>query len=78
MRPALVKRMAKLIFEKYGDQVSVEFDKNKELVAKVLGIESKFLRNSIAGYLTSYAKRFMKTETVEEVYEEEVEGGGEE
>lgn len=59
-----------MIFEKYGDQVSVDFDKNKELVAKVLNIESKFLRNAIAGYLTSYAKRFMKTELEEEATEE--------
>jgi small subunit ribosomal protein S17e len=64
-----------LIFEKYGDQVSVDFDKNKELVAKVLNIESKFLRNAIAGYLTSYAKRFMKAESLEEAGEEVEEEG---
>ncbi|MEM2739242.1 MAG: 30S ribosomal protein S17e [Candidatus Bathyarchaeia archaeon] len=73
MRPAFVKRTAKLIFEKYGDQISVDFDKNKELVAKVLNIESKFLRNAIAGYLTSYAKRFMKTESLEEEISEKEE-----
>lgn len=69
-----MKKTAKLIFEKFNDQVSVDFDKNKELVAKVTKIESKFLRNAIAGYLTSYAKRYMKVEGLEE---ETGEGEGE-
>lgn len=66
-----MKRTAKLIFEKYNEQISIDFDRNKELVAKVLNIESKFLRNAIAGYLTSYAKRLMKTESLEEEVSEE-------
>lgn len=55
----MVKRAARVIFEKYSGYISTDFDKNKELVAKILDVESKPLRNAIAGYLTSYAKRLL-------------------
>ncbi|MGC9104836.1 MAG: 30S ribosomal protein S17e [Thermoprotei archaeon] len=51
-----IKRIALEIFEKYKDQVTVDFNKNKELVESIVEVQSKKVRNRIAGYLTRYAK----------------------
>ena len=51
-----IKRIAIEIFEKYKDQVTTDFSKNKELVKSLVDVQSKKVRNRIAGYLTRYAK----------------------
>jgi small subunit ribosomal protein S17e len=51
-----IKRIAIEIFEKYKDQVTTDFSKNKELVKNIVDVQSKKVRNRIAGYLTRYAK----------------------
>ncbi len=56
MRTTLVKRTARKLLELYPDEVSTNFEENKELVKKYVYLKSKKLRNQIAGYLTHLAK----------------------
>ena len=56
IKTALVKRTAKQIFELHNDEVSEDFDKNKQVVAKYITV-SKKLRNVIAGYLVRLKKQ---------------------
>lgn len=52
-----VKDVSKEIFRKYSHGVSVDFDHNKELVNNVTNIQSKDVRNQVAGYLVSLKVR---------------------
>jgi len=56
VRTSLVKRTARRLLELYPDEVSTNFEDNKELVKKYVYLKSKKLRNQIAGYLTHLAK----------------------
>ncbi len=47
-----VKKIGEQIYEKYKDRISTDFRENKKLVKEVLEIESKKIRNVVAGYLT--------------------------
>ncbi|WP_256202075.1 hypothetical protein [Sulfuracidifex metallicus] len=38
--------MAELIYEKYTEEVTSDYQKNKELVKKVVNVNSKTVRNS--------------------------------
>jgi len=68
VRTRKVKRLAKEVLELYKDRVSMDFEKNKQLVREVFvsGV-SKKLANCIAGYLTSLVKLQAKKEAELEV-----------
>ncbi len=42
--------------ETYGNLIEDDFEKNKELLDQILNVQSKKLRNRIAGYLTSLVR----------------------
>lgn len=52
IKPAYVKKTATLLMERYPEALSDDFEHNKEVVQKVTNIESKSVRNRIAGYVT--------------------------
>lgn len=56
IRPSHIKRIAKNILEKYGDLINDDFEKNKIVLDEILDLQSKKLRNRIAGYLTSLVR----------------------
>lgn len=68
-----IKRTAFQLYEKFKDSITVDFDKNKELVKQYVDIPSKKTLNKIAGYLTRYAKLKQKTESKEKEEESEEE-----
>ncbi|MEM4076990.1 MAG: 30S ribosomal protein S17e, partial [Metallosphaera sp.] len=47
-----IKRIGQQIYEKYKDNISTDYEKNKELVKQVVDVYSKKVRNRIAGYIT--------------------------
>ena len=70
-----IKRIVREIYEKYRDQVSTDFNKNKELVKSVVDVQSKKVRNRVAGYLTRYVRSLEKAaKSSEESVEETLEG----
>ncbi len=53
IKPDYVKKTGKILMERYPDAFSKEdFEHNKEAVTQLTNIESKEVRNRIAGYIT--------------------------
>jgi small subunit ribosomal protein S17e len=53
IKPAYVKKTGRILMERYPDAFGPDFEHNKELVTELTNIESKSVRNRIAGYVTS-------------------------
>ena len=53
IKPAYVKKTATLLMERYPDAWGNDFEHNKELVTELTNVESKNVRNRIAGYIAS-------------------------
>jgi small subunit ribosomal protein S17e len=62
VKPEFVKEIGKEIREKYPSILTKEFSKNKDVVNKVTNIESKTVRNRVAGYITN-KERSQKVES---------------
>ena len=52
IKPAYVKKTATLLMDRYPQAFGDDFEHNKELVQELTNIESKSVRNRIAGYVT--------------------------
>jgi small subunit ribosomal protein S17e len=53
IKPDYVKKTGNILMERYEDAFSREdFEHNKEAVTELTNIESKAVRNRIAGYIT--------------------------
>lgn len=51
IKPSYIKKTGRLLLEQYPDAFSADFDHNKESVRVLTNIESKTVRNRIAGYV---------------------------
>ena len=60
VRTKTVKRTARLIVEKYYGKLTLDFQVNKKIAEEVAEIQSKRLRNKIAGFTTHLMKRIQK------------------
>lgn len=60
VRTKTVKRAAKVLIEKYYPKLTLDFETNKRLTSEIAEIQSKRLRNKIAGYTTHLMKRIQK------------------
>merc|ERR1712113_48728 len=60
VRTKTVKRTSRQIIEKYYSRMTLDFDINKRLCDDVAIIQSKRLRNKIAGYATHLMKRIQR------------------
>ena len=56
VRPASIKRVARLLLERYGDKFTADYESNKKLVEELVEVPSKKIRNLLAGYVTSLVK----------------------
>ncbi len=52
VKPAFVKRIALELLQKFPDEFTDDFEKNKMLVEKLTTISTKNVRNRVAGYIT--------------------------
>ncbi|MFX1514578.1 MAG: 30S ribosomal protein S17e [Promethearchaeota archaeon] len=52
VRPAYIKKLSREIVDKYEHKLSFDFDENKNIVSMVVELQSKQLRNRVAGYVT--------------------------
>ena len=57
MRTKTVKKASRVIIEKYYNRLTLDFDTNKRIAEEVAIIQSKRLRNKIAGFTTVSAAR---------------------
>merc|ERR1711959_190667 len=60
VRTRTTKRAAKIIVEKYYQRLTMDFQTNKKICDEVASIQSKRLRNKIAGFLTHLMKRISR------------------
>ncbi len=56
IRIILIKNISKELIGKYPNIFTTDFEKNKELLNKYAEIDSKHLRNRIAGYIVNLLK----------------------
>uniref|UniRef100_A0A7C5TGM4 Small ribosomal subunit protein eS17 n=1 Tax=Ignisphaera aggregans TaxID=334771 RepID=A0A7C5TGM4_9CREN len=56
VRIGLVKRTARRLISSYPNIFTEDFQNNKELVKKFVVVNSKKIRNQIAGYITQLVK----------------------
>jgi small subunit ribosomal protein S17e len=52
IKPDYVKKTGEILLERYPDAFGDDFEHNKESVTRLTNIESKGVRNRIAGYVT--------------------------
>lgn len=52
IKPKYVKQMATVLLEEYPQSFNRDFETNKESVDTLTNVESKGVRNRIAGYIT--------------------------
>ncbi|TDA29344.1 MAG: 30S ribosomal protein S17e [Hadesarchaea archaeon] len=57
MRTVSVKRAARQLLELYPDRFTTDFSQNRKILDELLEVESKPLKNKIAGYLTSLLRQ---------------------
>lgn len=63
VRTKYIKRAAKEVYEKFSDKFSKNFENNKSALNIIVEVQSKKIRNKLAGYLTSLKKRETTTKT---------------
>lgn len=57
IRPSFIKIRAIKLVEQHREKFSNDFDHNKIIVSQLTDVDSKKLRNWIAGYVTRYLQR---------------------
>lgn len=57
IRTSLIKRITKKLMAEHGDELSKDFTKNKEVVAKYTNIGSPKIKNVVSGYAARLAKQ---------------------
>jgi small subunit ribosomal protein S17e len=57
IKPAYVKKTAKLLLDRYDDAFGTDFEHNKDAVQELTNIDSKGVRNRVAGYITRKKQR---------------------
>jgi small subunit ribosomal protein S17e len=64
-----VKIMSEKLLESHPDMFSSDFSKNKEAIDNLLNIESKKLRNVMAGYIAHLVNKKEKLNTLKVTYQ---------
>lgn len=62
IKTVLVKRIGHQLMELYGNEFTDDFEKNKEIVDKLIEAPSKKLKNVIVGYVTKLVKKSKEQE----------------
>lgn len=60
VRTKTVKKSSRLLIERYYSKMTLDFHTNKKILGEVAIIQSKRLRNKIAGFSTHLMKRIQK------------------
>ena len=52
VRASVIKKVAEELMQQHKDQITTDFEANKQLVTQYVDARTKRMRNRIAGYLT--------------------------
>jgi small subunit ribosomal protein S17e len=53
IRPTYIKRAARMLVERYPDKFSSDYKQNRRALEELASINSKLLKNKIAGYIAT-------------------------
>lgn len=56
VKPRYIKSLAVKLLEMYPDRFTESFEENKRAVAELADLQSKAVRNKVAGYITRLVK----------------------
>jgi small subunit ribosomal protein S17e len=56
-----IKNLARDMLEEHGDRFSSDFEKNKKIINEIKSIDSKKVRNVLAGYITKEMEKLQKS-----------------
>jgi len=56
VRPDYIKRICRELLQKYPEAFTPNFEENKKVLPKYVNIQSKRVRNRIAGYIVDLLK----------------------
>ncbi len=57
VRQKYIKRTAMELYKNHRDKFGTDFVENRSRLDSVLNVQGKFLKNRIAGYITTLAKK---------------------
>jgi len=60
IRPRYIKKAARELLQHYPDEFTTDFETNKRLVEQYTDVDSKKVRNRIAGYLVRLVRNRMR------------------
>lgn len=60
IRQKYIKRSARALLERYPDKFSIDYEQNRHALEGLASIESKPLKNKIAGYIATLLKQKSK------------------
>jgi len=63
VRTSMIKRTARKLLSMYPDLFNEDFEHNKQMVKQLISVDSKKVRNQIAGYITHLVKIRKRMET---------------
>ena len=55
IKPGYIKKIGRELMERYPEVFDTDFEANKEAVTELTNVESKTVRNRIAGYVTRHS-----------------------
>ena len=68
VRPVFIKKISHELMKKYSDIFSNDFEVNKDLLDEFVIIQSRLVRNRIAGYIT-HLKKVEKEQVEQESFD---------
>jgi len=68
VRPVFIKKISHELMKKYSDLFTLDFDQNKKLLNEFVVVQSRLVRNRIAGYIT-HLKKVEKEQAESESFE---------
>ncbi|KUG21302.1 ssu ribosomal protein s17e [hydrocarbon metagenome] len=57
IKPSYIKNLGNELIAKHGEKLSSDFEENKMVVAEIAMIDSKRVRNRVAGYISRKINR---------------------
>ncbi|MEM5836546.1 MAG: 30S ribosomal protein S17e [Candidatus Aenigmatarchaeota archaeon] len=60
IKTSFIKKIARNLLEENADKFTTDFETNKKIVSQLVDINSKRIRNIVAGYITSLKKKELK------------------
>ncbi|MEM5793298.1 MAG: 30S ribosomal protein S17e [Candidatus Aenigmatarchaeota archaeon] len=69
VRTTQIKTISERLIKLYPNQFTFDFNENKKKIGEILPLESKIMRNKIAGYITHNLSKMNRLSTLKITYQ---------